>query len=129
LRFFVHCITGIALPVILLLTSSLALGSNDAPQNFEEAVHFCGEKTGLQAIEYCSRVINVLKDGAPSTKKLLVSVYERRIYLYSIERELENYMARACQDVHAILDLDAYLTPEKREHTQGLAELCGQQGH
>jgi hypothetical protein len=129
LRLIMHRIVRIVLPGILSLASSVAMGSPTSPENFDEAVHFCAEQTGLQAIEYCGRVINVLKDGAPSTRKLLVSVYERRMYLYSIEKNLDDYVARTCADARAMLELNDYLTPERRERAQGLAKLCSEQGH
>jgi len=114
-----------------ILAALMVFKAPASAQDFDSAVKTCAEQTGPQAIEYCSRVIVILRDpkfASDNFKKLLTSVYERRLRLYAIEKDLPNFMQLACRDTRSLLELDAYLQPARLAQLRETEKICQQNG-
>jgi hypothetical protein len=116
---------------LAFLAALIVFEVSASAQDFDAAAKACAEQTGPQAIEYCSRIIVILRDpkfASANFKKLLVSVYERRLRLYALEKGLPNFMEVACRDTRSLLELDAYLEPARLNQLRETEKLCQQNG-
>jgi hypothetical protein len=113
--------------VAAFLAGGIAVASPATAQSVEQAAAICEDETGPRAIEFCTRLINVLTGPqfrAPNFQNLLAAVYSRRIRHYLGA----NNNPAACSDIHALLRLNVQLAPERRGGLIEAQRICRSNG-